>query len=321
MAGSVRKRSKSASSVRYLSAEMGRRRILSARPRRGQAAWRVRLQRLIVVLVLLAVAGGTLTAVTLGIRTIGRRLLWENDAYRLRTVSVTVEGRLPAENVLEFLSLPEDVNLWALLLARRVAPGRMTAETILNIDQMRERFLSRVPSVSGVEIAVDLPERMTVRVTERVPRAIVDRDGAYGDFVVDRHGVVFFAPRRDNHLPVIYGIDAQAIRPGMDLSVALTAALRLLEAVGHPEFNREFHIRDLRLAAADYIECILENGVQVRLAWPDMHNPEAASGRDLTLKLRSLRAVLQENRDHARTPQTIDLTLTEDNIPVTYAAW
>lgn len=304
-------------SIRYLNSETGGRRILAARMPRRSVMWRLWARRGVALAVLLGLATGLVASLAWGMHQVGRRLLWENDDYLCRTFEVTVAGDLPPDNILEFLGLHETVNLWALLLARRVPASRLTARSPINIDQMRERFLLRVPSIATMEIAVRLPDRLEIRATERVPLAIVEASGSYNDFAVDRHGMVFFAPRQDRHLPVISGLSGVDIRPGVDLSETLAAPLRLLDLLRHPEFSRTIRVRRLDVQPVDYIACLLDVGTRVHISWADMDKPSPVADGPLKLKLGSLRSVLNDNRDRGRTPLLIDLTLTEDNIPVT----
>ncbi len=312
-----RRRKKKTASVRYLSAEMGRHRILAARTPRGGESWRIHLRRLAVIVILLALLALGVTALVQGIRWAGRKLLWENDAYKVRTINVMVDGRLSREHVLEFMNLPDDMNLWALLLTRRASAGNDNTWRGMTVDQIRESFLRRIPSVSDMDIAVRLPDRLDVRVKERVPFAIVDAGRAYGDFVVDRHGIVFFDPRRDDNLPLIAGVPSDNLMPGVDLSGSLTASLHLLDMVRQPRYNRDINIRRLNVAAQDYLECWLDNGTHVTILWPAMHESGAAGVTHLELKLNSLRSVLRDSSETGQRLQSINLTLTEDNIPAT----
>ncbi len=314
-----RKRTRKTTSIRTLNADVGRRRILASRTARGSDAWRVRLRRLAVVVILLTVLVVTVAGISRSLRWMGRRLLWENDAYTLTTINVTVDGRLPRENVLEFLDLPEQLNLWALLLARRSdTRGGNGGRSLMAIDQVRERFLQRVPSVSEIQLALRLPNRMDVRVTERVPFAIVHTGTRYGDFVIDRHGMVFFDPRRDPHLPLIAGLAPDTVRPGADLSGRLTPALHLLNVVRQPKYSRDIRIRRLNVAAGDHLEFWLDHGALVNLSWENMNESDRSGEKQLELKLDSLLSILFDNRNSENRLLSIDLTLNAENIPVTY---
>ncbi len=312
------KRKRKTTSIRTLNADIGRRRILTSRTAHGSEAWRVRFRRLAVVLILLTLLAVAVAGLYESLRWAGRRLLWENDAYTLGTIDVRVEGRLPRENVLEFLDLPADLNLWALLLARRSDPRDSDGRPIMAIDQIRKRFLQRVPSVSEVHLALRLPDRLDVRVEERVPFAVVHTGTRYGDFVIDRHGMVFFDPRRDPYLPLIAGLAGETVRPGSDLSGPLTPALHLLNVVRQPKFSRDIRIRRLNVAAGDHLEFWLDDGTLVNLSWVNMNEPDRSGERGLELKLDSLLSILFDNRNSEHRLLSVDLTLTAENIPVTY---
>ncbi len=296
---------------------MGRRRILAARTSRGGDAWRITLRRLTVVLILLTLLALGVLACAQGLRWAGRRLLWENDTYNVRTLNVRVDGRLSREHVLEFMNLPDEINLWALLLARRTDAGNNGLRDSMTIDRIRENFLKRIPSASDMDIAVRFPDRLDVRVKERVPFATVDAGRGYGDFVIDRHGMVFFDPRDDARLPLIMGVSSENLMPGMDLSGTLKSALRLLDMVRQPRYNRDIVIRRLNVAADEYLECWLENGIHVTLAWAGMDDSRENGDKHLELKLNSLRSIIRDSRETGRRIESIDLTLTEDNIPAT----
>ncbi len=257
-----------------------------------------------VVLILMALAIGGVTAAVWGLKSLDRRLWRENDAYRLRTIAVTVEGRLPVERVLEFMAyddLREGVNLHQ-----------------VDIGAVRANFLRRTPSVSDMELAVRFPDRLDVRVTERVPLARLEGGEHFGAYAVDRHGIVFFiAYPGEAFLPVVRIEPVGRILPGTDLTDVLGAALQLLDVVRHPEFSRDIVIRRVDLVSADWLDCRLDNGAQVRLSWTDMGKRDAGAREHLRLKLGSLQSVLQDNRDRGRQPLLIDLTHSEDYIPVT----
>lgn len=310
-----RKRKRKTASVRYLNPDLGRRRVLATRATRGGDAWRTTLRRLTVVVILLAMLGGVVVALMQGLRWAGRRVLWENDVYQARVLNVRVDGRLSREHVLEFMDLPESINLWELMLGRRGPEGGERTRDVMTIDQIRENFLKRVPSVSDVEIAVLFPDRLDIRVKERVPFAVVGAGNA--DFVVDRHGVVFFDPRYDAHLPLIIGVTSQNLMPGIDLSETLTPTLRLLDMVRQPRYNRDIAIRRLNVAAGEYLECWLDNGIHVTIAWTGMDESGEAGDKHLELKLDSLRSIIRDSRETGRRLQSVDLTLSEDNIPAT----
>ncbi len=312
------RKNRKALSVRVLNAETGRRRILASRSQQRVSAWRMRLRRLTAVLILLLLAGLFVFTLARGIMAVGSRLLWENEDYRLRTVDITVDGSLSRENVMEFLGLPDDINLWSLLLTRARVEDGNGSRSASGIEVLRRRFLRRVPSVSEIELAVRLPDSLHVRVTERVPFAVIDTGSGFGDFVIDRHGVVFFEPRQASQLPRVTGFPPVDIRPGIDLSEYLAAALHLLDSARLPEFNRDIRIRRVNAVSADMLECWLDSGAQVGISWVDMSEGKAFSDEHLKLKLQSLRSILRDSHERGREIISVDLTLSEDNIPVVY---
>lgn len=169
--------------------------------RRAQRIRRARLRVAAIIVALLALASG---AVALG----------NSDVFDVRTVEVVGMSRLTADEVRVLAAVPEDATLL-----------RFPA------DAIKERLLAN-PWVAEVAITRDYPHTLQVRVTERVPLALVDTGEQL--WVVDGQGMVLGARSAEETGTLIVVRDV----PGLDLAPGRTAvsevlvnALRVLSGV------------------------------------------------------------------------------------------
>lgn len=127
-----------------------------------QRAGRRRWWRLLGGLALLAVAGGLVAAA------------YFSPLMSVRQVDVTGNTGVPREEVLSVAEVP-------------------AGEPLLQVDTgVIARRVAKIPAVETVKVDRSYPSAVTIEVTERTPRAVIEQpDGRLG--VMDRLGVVYLA--------------------------------------------------------------------------------------------------------------------------------
>jgi cell division protein FtsQ len=144
-----------------------------------------------------------------------------------------------------------------------VADGTPLAR--VDTDAVADRVRS-VASVASVDVSRSWPSTLTIAVTERVPVAVVARDGVF--FVVDREGVVFnqVAQRPEGV------VDLTVANPGPDDPTTL-AALRVLAAL-----TPELRAQTVAVAADSPYAIRLQLREDRQVLWGDAeHNERKAT--------------------------------------------
>ncbi|MEN6431183.1 MAG: FtsQ-type POTRA domain-containing protein [Coriobacteriales bacterium] len=125
--------------------------------RRAERARRTRMRLLVAAVVIALLAGGAV-------------VLYRSQVFDIRSVQVTGTHRLTPDEVRSRAAVPADA-------------------TLLRYpqDEMRERLLTQA-WIADVQITRDYPHTLKIRVTERVPQAIVDTGEEF--WIVDKEGYV-----------------------------------------------------------------------------------------------------------------------------------
>ena len=110
-----------------------------------------------VVLTLVALVGVGWLAVA-GLRFVTEQLFTRNDQYVIRQLDLLSDGKLKARHIREYGNLDEGLNLFG-----------------LNLKDVRDDLLS-VPEVQSVEVSRLLPDKLVVRITERMALARLGAD-------------------------------------------------------------------------------------------------------------------------------------------------
>jgi cell division septal protein FtsQ len=252
------------------------------RDRDGRRAMRIGLVLLVAVLVL----GVGLFVV----KSAGRSLFSENPLFTLRRLEVRSGRVVPPDLVKEYTKVQEGINLFA-----------------PNIRSIRREFLGKVHGARGIEISRDLPDRMVVTVTERVPLAVI---GMNGFLVTDRDGVVFVMRSGTREMPVIKGFSGTALKPGARLRGMASAALQVLEACSNPDLGIDLSAVDIE--NRDFLVLLLGDGKSARLSWDKMEEATPESRRNLMNKLQNLSRALQTKE--SQTLSRLDATYEDDRI-------
>jgi hypothetical protein len=235
------------------------------------------------------------------------RLVYQNDAFAIRTIDVKTDGVLA----------PEHLRRWT-----RIAPG----DNLLALDLKRvKRDLELAPIIQHVSVERVLPHTLRIRVTERFPVAQVytlrkpagsDR---YQPFIyqIDANGVVILpvgnnlrsepAPAGET-FPTITGIPASELRPGKEVELPqVHEALKLIISF---ENSPMFGLVDIK---------------HVDISEPEVLKVTTMQGNDVIFRLNDVEAQFQRWRmahDYAQRVGhrmgLLDLSVT-NNVPLLWA--
>ncbi|MDP2644172.1 MAG: FtsQ-type POTRA domain-containing protein [Desulfobacterales bacterium] len=137
--------------------------------------------------------------------------------YRAKKINVLGAQRLTPEQVLEQVGIARDTNILA-----------------VNLTTARKRLLAH-PWIAEAEISRELPDQLTLRITEHQPLAVLDMGRK---FLVNSHGEIFKEwddSIRDN-LPVIQGLTFSDLNaPGEPQSIPFTAVMEILALGQKPD--------------------------------------------------------------------------------------
>ena len=203
---------------RTSSVPVSRKHILDVRVRRSTAR-RQRTTRVLRVVLGTTLWIGVVVGLWFGFQAITNRFFLENPAYDLRQVDMQLDGLFTESEVLAMTGIERGQNIFRIDLGRA------------------QRALREVDQVATVTIQRDWPDRLTIKVTKRIPVAWLARAGD-GPFNSDRAWLLdakgeMMTPHRIEpdywRLPVIYCSNPDEIRNRDTLAMAgLKAALDLL---------------------------------------------------------------------------------------------
>ncbi|HEY1173193.1 MAG TPA: FtsQ-type POTRA domain-containing protein [Verrucomicrobiae bacterium] len=235
------------------------------------------------------------------------RLVYENDAFAIKTVDVKTDGVLSPDVIRAWSQIKTNANLLA-----------------LDLKQVKD-YLELAPMIQHVSVERVLPSSLRIRVTERVPVAQVYtlrrpvNSNRYEPFIyhLDANGFVML-PVGNNlrseptpageWFPTITGVPASELRPGKLLEVPqIQDALKLVVAF---ENSPMFGLVDLK---------------QVDVSEPEVLKVSTLQGNEVVFRLKDFEGQFQRWRmafDYAqRVGQrlgVLDLSVT-NNVPMLYA--
>lgn len=245
-----------------------------------------RLHRVGVVFLLIAGLSGLAWLSARGAHQVKRWLFADNHEFVINHIDASSTGRLTPAHLVEFGGLARGVNLFE-----------------LDLEDVRAK-LSMIPVVQDASVQRQLPDKLIIRVNERIPVARIahGRGGFY--FSVDQSArVLGLAGPPLSSLPVILGIRDMGISPGVVLEDhGVMDALQLIAFSGQSPLGELVRIKSVDVANPELLDMLLETGVRVLL-------PRKVTMR----KLEDLVLILRESGGRL---SFIDLTF-DRNIPVT----
>lgn len=198
-----------------------------------------------------------------------------NPTFTLPSLTnVTVEGceTLSPEMVLMQLRITKGINLFS-----------------VDTGALRQSIAENMPAVKDSSIRLILPDKMHIRLEERMPVARVEEHRLN----IDAEGVIF--PRRLRaSLPVIVGLrNCMTVQPGAQLPETQRAVLDLALALQRNKYT--FQVQEIRLTDNDPLDLLMTDQRFVKLAWDDMDKPSIVSLRNMESQLSLLSQVYRSD--------------------------
>ena len=247
----------------------------------------------IVLFMLLAVGA----ALHFGVNFLLNQALYSNPRYALRKIEIEPAGHFAPYSIRQAAGLEPGENLW-----------------LLNLPRVAHD-LEKLPYVSSAKVERHFPDRVVIRIQERVPVVkIVGINVELGTreaFYLDKDGIVL-TPRRDETAPVlpeIIGLTNAELEPGARLEEpALAKALEILNAIDHSStLHTSIDIRSIDLGQPLCIRMTTTRDLVITF------RPEYVSQQ-----LARLVAIFERYaNDSQRSLRTVDLT-PDQNVPVTF---
>src|SRR5215212_8070725 len=125
---------------------------------RSHKATRHRNKRILVISSKLVLCTLVIAGIICGVRFGSKRLFFENPDYRLSKIEVRTDGTLQRDVVLQTAALREGENIFSVSLA-----------------QVRDA-LQQLPQLDDVQVVRNLPDEISIQITERKPIAWITSD-------------------------------------------------------------------------------------------------------------------------------------------------
>jgi len=249
-----------------------------------------------VIVVAMIVAVGF--ALHLGVSFLLNHALYGNSHYVVNKIEIEPAGKFSEYNIRQATGLELGENLWT-----------------LNLPQIT-RDLEKLPYVSSARVERHFPDRVVIRLQERVPVVkIVGIDvdlGSRQPFYLD-HECIVLKPREDEPpptppLPEVIGLTNAELEPGVRLEQpVLASALKILNAIKYTsELNTSIDIRSIDLSQPLSIKMVTTRDMSITFR-PDC----------IEQQLMRLTAIFERYGNDPRTIHTVDLT-PDQNVPITF---
>jgi len=223
----------------------------------------------------------------------------ENPKFAITQVQVESDGHLSHEQI---------VNLTNIKIG----------QSVFTVDlQQVKRDLELDPLIERAEVTRELPGRIHIAVTERVPLAQICVQ-PYGNgrsnlrpivFYVDKYGVIMqaYALKTPKPLPALTGVRLSDIRVGKPIqSPQVFAALQLIKELELSRVGVRLEPERIDLSRADALTIVTKNGETISFA-PD----KTSQG------LRRLGIIMADAERNGVALNSVDFTV-QQNVPVTF---
>ncbi|MCF7669459.1 MAG: FtsQ-type POTRA domain-containing protein [Verrucomicrobia bacterium] len=234
--------------------------------------------------------------------------VYENEAFSINEIEVVTNGVIPKKQLCRWAGVEKGDNLLALDL------GRV------------RRNLELVPFINSVAVERVLPQKLVIRVGERIPVLKVHalyRQPETGDFgisvyYIDKDGFVMMplevgggrriAPFNRDNLPVLYGVGGGQLRPGSRIEMPrVYGAVRLLAMFRSSSMSEGDSIARIDVSEHGVIHVITAKGSEIVFGLENMER-----------QLLRWRAVYEEGMKRGERIGMLDLSV-GNNVPVTWA--
>jgi cell division septal protein FtsQ len=257
-----------------------------------------RKNRTVLAILLLIFGVLTATVLWLAVQKAADVLLFSNPEYRIGAIDIISDGQRVSR---------DKVKLWA-----EIETGMNIHD--INIGRMQAKLMG-VPVIKSVEIARVMPDRVVIRLSERMPIASVGLMGLKG---VDQTGFVFAISPSRSAMPVITGF-MEDPRPGTQLQGRMLNAVEVVDLLNRTTLGGLIHVNVLDVRDPDCLLLRLAEVQVVPLKWADMAMSTPESRLALDSKLKSLARVIEDARMKNQRLAKVDMTFNDDYIPVEYA--
>ncbi len=242
------------------------------------------------------------TGLYFGVRKTVSWVILKNPDYNVAELDVQTDGILESEQVLQTADLHRGSNIF-----------------LVNLNRAKTRIES-IPEVESVQVSRQLPNRISVQISERKPvawlstaRGAATREeivASKDSFLIDANGVLLLPHKlspEDRYLPIIRHYTGATLTEGAQIDTEeVKAALDLLRAHQDSLVAARFQIQEIDLAKHYGLQVTDRNGTQVLFPLEEMDR-----------QLKRLDTYLQYTDQHGQRIQTINL-LVQKNVPVTY---
>ena len=268
---------------------------------RGRTVRRLR------VAVVLFLALGMLSASGYGTYRLAKatvsRFVYNNPSFAIRQVVVDNDGGLSPERIMKFAGVQVGQNLLS-----------------VDLDQVRSN-LEMLPVVRSVEVRRILPDRLFIRVNERVAVARLrapTREMADATLYIDRSGFVMkpmkladgtvLQPQTPWSVPILTGVSLADARVGKQVvSEQIYRALALLDRLDQAVAGSMLEIEQIDLSKPRQLVMTTRQHTVVKV-----------DVEDFPQQLRRLGVILRWAQQRQKTVQMVDLTGNR-GVPVTFA--
>jgi cell division protein FtsQ len=268
-----------------------------------QSRLRHRLRLVAIVLLILAALMLTGGGLYWAVRCVTAKLVYADPHFAIAQIVVDGDGSLTPERVVRFAGVRVGQNIFS-----------------LDLDQV-ERSLETIPLVRRVEVRRVLPNRLFIRVEERIAVARLQVPGHEpGDapFLVDRTGVVMkplrladgtvLQPQMPRKLPVLTGVTMADGRVGKRVeSEQVYCALELLDKLEQSAAGSMLEVERIDLSKPRLLVVTTRQQSVIRFDVDEF--PQ---------QLRRLGVILTWAQQRQKAVQTVDLTVNR-GVPVMFA--
>jgi cell division protein FtsQ len=267
---------------------------------RGRTLARLRLT--VVIIVAVSVLVMTCYGLYRLVKSSADRLVYNNPRFAIQQIVVDNDGVLTPERVVQFAGVQVGQNLLS-----------------LDLSQVRNN-LEMLPLVRAVEVRRMLPNRLFIRVDERIAMAqlrVPTRELVNSVFYIDRTGVVMkpikladgtvLQPQMPRPVPTLTGVPLTDLRVGRQVeSEQIYRALELLDKLDQAVAGSLMEVEQIDLSKARQLVLTTRQHTQVKL-----------DVEDFPQQLRRLGVILRWAQQRQKSVQVVDLTVNR-GVPVTF---
>jgi cell division septal protein FtsQ len=267
---------------------------------RGRAMGRLRVALAVVVSLGMLVAAGY--GMYRLVRTTVNRFVYNNPRFTIRQIVVDDDGVLTPERVVRFAGVQVGQNLLS-----------------IDLDQVRNN-LEMLPLVRAVEVRRMLPDRLFIRVVERIAVARLRAPSpGLGDttFYIDRAGFVMkpiklaegtlLQPQTPRPVPVLTGVSLADARVGKQVeSEQIYRALELLDKLDQAVAGSLLEVEQIDLSKPRQLVLTTRQHTTVKV-----------DVEEVPQQLRRLGVILRWAQQRQKPVQMVDLTVNR-GVPVTF---